>query len=248
MMMSDTNQPDQPAEWIASAEAVRTLMTGYSPATSAALDKFITADPGMMKLKDAVRRLARVQDTVLITGPSGHGKELIARALHWRPEKPFVPVNCAAIPSTLLASTLFGYLKGTFTGANEDRDGLFIKAADGTIFLDEIGDMPADQQPALLRVLQEREVHKLGSILAEPVRCRIIAATNNTANIRTDLLGRLAELELIITPLHTRPVDIDMLRIHYNINPATVLDEDKLAAYGVRYIQAVAKRQQYGID
>ncbi len=243
----DTNQPDQPAEWLTSAEAFRQLMAGYSPATNAILDSFITADPAMMTLKDNTRKLSRLKDTVLITGPSGHGKETIAKALHWRPDRPFVAVNCAAIPATLLSSLLFGYLRGTFTGANEDREGVFIQAADGTVFLDEIGDMPIDQQPVLLRVLQEKEVYKLGSIKPQPINCRIIAATNDTTRLRHDLLGRLMEIELNITPLTSRPGDIDLLRLHLNLAPTTIIDETKLALYGVRYLQSLAKRQIYGL-
>jgi len=241
------NDSPQPAGWVDAAEQFKLLMSGYAPVTDAALDKFISADPRIDVLKSAIRLLARQIDPVLITGPSGVGKELFARALHWRPGEPFVAVNCAALPETLFSALLFGHVKGTFTGADDDRDGVFIKAGKGTVFLDEIGDMPVTQQPALLRILQEREVTKLGSVEARPIHCRIIAATNSPEKLRDDLYARLSMLELNIPSLIDRPADVDLLRIHFNINPATILDEDKLRRLNVRYLQSLSARQRYGL-
>ncbi len=235
---------------MSAAEALR-LLSGGRDYTERQLLKFITADPVCLALKDTVRKLAGLQDTVLITAPSGHGKEIIARALHWKPECPFIAVNCAAMPDTLLPAMLFGHVKGMFTGATEDRPGLFEQAQGGTIFLDAIGDMPETQQPALLRVLQERVVTRLGSGLEVPIHCRIVAATNDTSRIRHDLYGRLMEIELTIPPLSTRPDDIAAIMNHLGA-PSVPIDRlasaTQLNTYGVRWLHALAKKHKYGIN
>jgi len=242
-----TDSPTQPASWQTAADTFKLIMSGYDPITDKALDAFISNSPDISRLKAAARLLARQLDPVLITGPSGVGKELIARVLHWRPGEPFIPINCAALPETLLPSLLFGHVKGTFTGADNDKEGLFIKAGQGTVFLDEVGDMPLAQQPALLRVLQEREIIKLGGHTPQQINCRIIAATNAPEKLRDDLYARLSMIELNIPGLNSRPEDIELLRLHFNINPATILDADKLNKYNVRYLQAIAARQKYGL-
>jgi DNA-binding NtrC family response regulator len=174
---------------------------------------------------DLVQRVADNPSTVLITGPSGCGKELVARALHdasRRRDGPFVAVNAAAIPESLLESELFGYVKGAFTDARAPKKGLFVEANGGTLFLDEIGDLPLVLQSKLLRVLQDREVRPLGATRSEPVDVRIVAATHQdlraaTAEkrFREDLYYRLAVIEIAIPPLRDRPEDILPLAEHF---------------------------------
>ncbi len=172
-----------------------------------------------------VQRVADSQATVLISAPSGSGKELIARALHTESKRAaarFVAVNCAAIPDTLLESELFGYRKGAFTDARSDRAGLFLEADKGTLFLDEIGDLPMALQAKILRVLQEREVRPLGAPRGEPIDVRVVAATHHDlrkavaeGRFREDLFYRLAVIEIGVPPLRDRPEDILPLAEHF---------------------------------
>jgi len=170
-------------------------------------------------------RVAQTNATVLVRGESGTGKELLARAIHLaspRKEKRFVAVSCAAIPSTLLESELFGYERGAFTDATKTKKGKFEIADQGTLFLDEIGDMPLSTQVKLLRVLQEREVERLGGNITIPVDVRVIAATNQNleqkmkqAEFREDLYFRLNVVTIIIPPLRERRRDIIPLALHF---------------------------------
>ncbi|PNQ72731.1 sigma-54-dependent Fis family transcriptional regulator [Hanstruepera neustonica] len=176
------------------------------------------------KINDVIQVIERIKDnkaTIFIKGESGTGKELVARAIHYQGKfsrAPFVAVNCGAIPENLLEAELFGYLKGAFTGAETNREGFFQAADGGTIFLDEIGNASLPVQSRLLRVLQEKEVVRVGSTKAEKIDVRIIAATNSDLkemikkqNFREDLFYRLTVVEIEIAPLRERKEDIQLL-------------------------------------
>ena len=172
-----------------------------------------------------VSRIAKTESTVYIHGESGTGKELIAKVLHLaseRKDKPFVAINCAAIPETLLESELFGYEKGAFTGAIRNSKGLFVQAHEGTIFLDEIGDMPLLIQAKLLRVLQERQFYPVGSEKPVKVDVRVIVATNKdleaevkNGSFREDLFYRIHVIPIKLPPLRERKEDIPVLAEHF---------------------------------
>ncbi|MSP59089.1 MAG: sigma-54-dependent Fis family transcriptional regulator [Myxococcales bacterium] len=172
-----------------------------------------------------IRRLAASAANVLITGESGTGKELIARALHFnspRAKRPFVAVNCAAIPDTLLESELFGYKRGAFTDARTDRAGMFVEADGGTLFLDEIGDLSPALQAKLLRVIQEREIRPLGAARSERIDVRVLSATNRDLEqrmkegaFREDLYYRLNVIQVVLPPLRDRAEDILPLADHF---------------------------------
>lgn len=186
--------------------------------TELALKKFITQDPKMLEMKNQVRQLATENYPVLIQGETGTGKELIANALHgWREGK-FVAINCTSLPDTLLESEMFGHKKGAFTGADNDKIGLFQHANQGTLFLDEIGDMPLNLQTKLLRVLQEKKIRRVGDNDHIDINCRIIAATNQDLykgiqekRFREDLYWRLNTFKIEISPLRTRHNDIRLI-------------------------------------
>jgi len=179
----------------------------------------------MMDVFSLIRRVARTRTNVLILGKSGTGKELVARAIHDesdRREKPFLVINCAAIPENLLESELFGHRKGTFTGATTDREGMFRAAEGGTLLLDEIGDMPQGMQVKLLRVLQERKIKTVGDAREQAVNVRVIAATNcdleaevRAGRFREDLYYRLNVISIELPPLRERPTDIPLLAHHF---------------------------------
>ena len=177
------------------------------------------------KVFDVVERAAGSQSTVMIYGESGTGKELIAQALHTngpRASKPFIAVNCGAIPHELLESELFGYEKGSFTGAINTRIGRLELANQGTIFLDEIGDMPTSLQVKLLRVLAEREIDRIGSTKPTPIDIRVITATHRNleesireGQFREDLFYRLNIIPINLPPLRERKTDIPLLVNHF---------------------------------
>jgi transcriptional regulator with GAF, ATPase, and Fis domain len=188
-------------------------------------DGILTADPGMAKVLQTVHQIAVTDLPVLIQGETGTGKELIARAVYrhsTRVKGPFIALNCAAIPATLIGSELFGFVQGAFTGANRDRVGFIGAAHRGTLFLDEIGDLPLDLQPHLLRVLQSGEFTRLGNSRTEQVDVRFIAATNRdlesevqAGRFRADLFFRLSAITLHLPPLRERPHDTRLLADHF---------------------------------
>ena len=194
-------------------------------ATRNSLDNIIGVSPVMEKLKQTIRTVASTQSTVLVYGESGTGKELVARAVHTcspRATEPFVSINCGAFPETLLESELFGYVKGAFTGASQNKRGLFEVADGGTIFLDEIGEMTLTMQVKLLRVLQERSVRPVGGTDEIAIDVRVIAATNRDLErqvaentFREDLYYRLSVIPVTVPPLRDRREDVALLVNHF---------------------------------
>jgi len=190
-----------------------------------AIDGFIGTSKSAQKIRELVKKIAQTESTVLITGESGTGKEIIARAIHElspRSGGPFVSINCAAVPETLLESELFGYKKGAFTGATKDKIGLFAAADGGTFFLDEVAEMPLPIQAKLLRILETYEFVPLGSTTPVKVDIRLVAATNKNLKelvdqnrFRADLYYRLNVIHIHIPPLRERREDI--LPIAYSI-------------------------------
>ena len=185
----------------------------------------IGSSPPMQQLFGMMRKVADTKATVLITGESGTGKELVARALHYnsrRKERPFVPVNCAAIPANLIESELFGAVKGAYTGADRTRKGQVEEAEGSTLFLDEVGELPLDVQAKFLRVLQEGEIKRVGETTTRLVDMRVIAATNKdlekeveAGRFREDLFYRLNVIPIHLPPLRERAADIPLLARHF---------------------------------
>jgi len=205
----------------------------------------------MQEIYNLIAKVADTDSTILIQGESGTGKELVARALHFnstRQHQPFVAINCSALPENLLESELFGHKKGSFTGAVQDKIGLFEEAEQGTIFLDEVNSMAQPLQTKLLRVLQERQIRRVGDTKSIPINVRVLAATNEVlgekikgGNFREDLYYRLAVIPIEMPALRERPDDIPLLVAHFlqknaaqtgteakKIDPKAV---DMLAAY-----------------
>jgi DNA-binding NtrC family response regulator len=187
--------------------------------------QLIGKSPSMQKIYDLIERISDSSSNVLITGESGTGKELVAKAIHYngvRKEGPFVAINCAAIPETLLESELFGYKKGAFTDAKSDKKGLIFEANEGTLFLDEITEMPLTLQAKLLRVIEEREVRPLGDTNSYPIDVRIISTSNRDiasliqqGRFREDLYYRLKVIDIEMPPLRERKEDIPILVQHF---------------------------------
>lgn len=185
----------------------------------------VGSSAGMREVATMVRRVARTDATVLVEGESGTGKELVARAIHDespRARRPFVPLNCSALPPHLVESELFGHVKGAFTGAERDRKGLFEAADGGTLFLDEIGEMAVSAQAKLLRAIEQREVLPVGATRPVAVDVRIVAATNRNLHalvkekaFREDLLYRLRVVTIDVPPLRERTADIIPLAVHF---------------------------------
>lgn len=181
--------------------------------------------PALLRVLDTARKISLRDIPVAISGESGTGKELVARAIHQhspRREKPFVAINCGALPESLLESELFGHAKGAFTGAEQDKKGLFEMANQGTLLLDEVGNLPMNVQKALLRFLQEKEFYRVGDTTPTRVDVRVLAATNadlqtemEVGAFREDLYYRLAVVKLKLPPLRERRTDIPMLASHF---------------------------------
>src|SRR5690348_12065390 len=188
-------------------------------------DNIIGRSEAMQEIFATIERVAPTRATVLLAGESGVGKDLIARAIHFhspRKDRPLVKINCTAIPENLMESELFGYEKGAFTGAVSSKPGKFEQADTGTVFLDEIGDVPATIQVKLLRVLQEREFERLGSNVTRHIDVRVVAATNQDlraaleqGTFREDLYYRLNVVPMNIPPLRDRKQDIPFLANHF---------------------------------
>jgi DNA-binding NtrC family response regulator len=220
----------------------------------------------MQEIFDTIERVAPTRATVLLAGESGVGKDLVARAIHFhspRRDRPLVKINCSAIPENLMESELFGYEKGAFTGANTSKPGKFEQADTGTVFLDEIGDVPGQIQVKLLRILQEREFERLGSNATRHIDVRVIAATNQDlraaleqGTFREDLYYRLNVVPLNIPALRERKVDIPFLANHFvkklapdtgcRVESITDAAMEKLMAYhwpgNVRELENVIER------
>ncbi len=197
-------------------------------------DKIIGNSPAMQQLFSRMEKVVNTDSTILILGDSGTGKELVAKAIHFnggRKEKPFVAINCGAIPADLLESELFGHVRGSFTGAVADKAGKFEVANNGTIFLDEIGTMPMHLQMKLLRVLQEQEVERVGSSKKIKLNVRVISATNadleeqvREGRFREDLFYRLNVIPIVLPPLRERREDIALLARHFLQNVCREMD------------------------
>jgi formate hydrogenlyase transcriptional activator len=202
-----------------------TALLAPSLPTAGYEDELIGSSPSLQKVRNAVRMVAPTDSAVLIQGETGTGKELVARSVHEnsiRKHHPYVKLNCAAIPADLLESELFGHERGAFTGAWTQTTGRFQQAHKGTIFLDEIGDLPLELQPKLLRVLQEQEFERLGSSRTIRVNVRVVAATNQDLwrmvqerKFRADLFYRLNVFPIGIPPLRERKEDIPLLARHF---------------------------------
>lgn len=186
---------------------------------------FIGQSAPMNKVFDIIAKVADTKTTVLILGESGTGKELAARSIHensQRRDKPFVAINCGAIPANLLESEFFGHVKGAFTGADKAKKGLFAEADGGTLFLDEVSELPLDMQVKLLRALQEEEIRRIGDMASQKVDLRVLAAANKdllaevkAGRFREDLYYRLNVITLTMPPLRERPDDLPLLANHF---------------------------------
>nr|WP_315259928.1 sigma-54 dependent transcriptional regulator [uncultured Duganella sp.] len=212
---------DQLRLMVTSALRLNSAPAGQAPVVPAAASRLRGESAVMQALRAQIARLARSMAPIAIHGESGSGKELAARAIHAqsaRASKPFIAVNCGAIPEALMEAEFFGYRKGAFTGAADEREGLFQAANGGTLMLDEVADLPLAMQVKLLRAIQERRVRKLGATAEEPVDVRIISATHKNlaqcveqGGFRQDLFYRLNVIELSVPPLRERPDDLPQL-------------------------------------
>jgi len=221
---------------------------GASAETAEEFSGIIGSSPEMLKIFELIRRVAPTPASVLIYGESGTGKELIAKAIHnfsKAAKNPFVPINCSAIPESLMESELFGHAKGSFTGAVTDKIGLFEQAHTGTLFLDEIGELDLSIQTKLLRVLQEREIMPVGSTKSKRVDVRIISATNRNLEkevmekrFREDLFYRLAVVPLRMPPLRERKGDVPILVDHFLKKYAKLMGKEAqtMSSYGLEVL------------
>lgn len=225
------------------------------------LDRYWTADEFMTSQKELVKTLAPLDDEVIITGPTGTGKEILATALAAARSGPFIPINCAALNETLIESELFGHVKGAFTDAKEASLGVLRAAEDGTVFLDDIDKMSPRIQPKLLRAIQEKEVRPVGSTQHYKISCRFIAASKVSADslldkhgFLEDLYGRISTFEVRTTPYKQRPADIDLYLSkmfvppdHRTLDPHWQQQVDLLNARGLykfcRWYHVISKKR-----
>ena len=219
------------------------------------LEGIVGRSPLILELFDRIRRVAPHFQTALITGPTGTGKELVAQALHRlspNSSNPLLVCNCSAITETLVESELFGYVRGAFTGATADKIGLFEAANGGTVFLDEIGELSLPAQAKLLRVLQQREVQRLGSPAVKAIDVRVVAATNRKLRtlvqeklFRDDLFHRLSMIEITLPPLSARKEDLVLLERHFLERYSTELNRN-LRGLTLRAQQVLARHDWPG--
>ncbi len=214
------------------------------------LNNYITVDPDTMLVKDKAFILSKHSDPVIIYGPTGTGKEMLARGLHGTLPGPFVDVNCAAIPENLIEAELFGHEAGAFTGAHSPKAGLMAFAENGTLFLDEVGELPLGAQAKILRAVQEKIIRKVGGRDSQKINCRIVCATHRNleelviaGKFRDDLLGRLSIFTLKTKPLKDRPCDIIPICTALNPKfPASDVDwEHVRLPFNVRSLVAIIK-------
>lgn len=204
---------------------------GITLTENPSLDLFLTQDKDMLAMKVEVSKLCDLTEPVLILGETGTGKELIAKALHGSRKGKFVAINITSLPDLLLESELFGHKKGSFTGAFEDRVGLFEEAKDGTLFLDEIGEMPLQLQAKLLRVLQENKIRRVGENTERQINPRLVFATNRLIgemllkqSFRVDLYFRISTFTVQLKALRDRLDDIDLICQSLNITERNIID------------------------
>jgi len=207
------------------ALASENLLLKRQVARSYDFENIIGRSDGIRQVMDEIRKIADARSNILITGETGTGKELFARAIHHnssRSDRPFVPINCSAIPEQLLESELFGFIRGAFTGALQTKKGLFEEADGGTIFLDEVGELSPPFQAKLLRVLEDQEIRPIGSTQSRKVDVRIISATNrdieravSEGRFREDLLYRINVVTITLPPLKDRDGDVRLLAEHF---------------------------------
>lgn len=189
-----------------------------SDTTETTLASFITANKAMLELKDDVRKLSRTDHAVLITGETGTGKEILAKALHGKRQGKIITCNAAGLPENLVESLLFGHIRGAFTGAISDKIGYMTAAKNGTFFLDEIGELPLPAQAKLLRAIQQKVIQRVGDAADTEINCRFVFATNKnlckmceSGMFRPDLYARIATFELATLPLRSREEDVKLI-------------------------------------
>lgn len=227
------------------------LSAGDKGSSNIELFEIVGQSAATVKLKQDIIKVSRSQAPVLIVGESGSGKELVARAIHThssRKDQPFIGVNCGAIPKELVESELFGHMKGSFTGAHQDKQGLFQAANGGTLLLDEIADLPLDMQVKLLRVIQEKRIRPIGSQEEIPIDVRILSATHKNLSsaitnnsFRSDLYYRINVIEIPVPPLRARKDDIDSISLSI-LNKISRQNNDEAKEISE---QAIKTLQQY---
>jgi transcriptional regulator with GAF, ATPase, and Fis domain len=229
VLVANAMLPPAPFRWITFAQDLtardRAEKIGEDPGAPQEYEEIVGTSAALKRVMGQVEIVAPTDATVLVLGETGTGKELVARAIHkmsGRRNRPFITLNCAAIPTGLLESELFGYERGAFTGALSQKIGRFERAHQGTLFLDEVGDIPLELQPKLLRALQEKEFERLGGTRTIPIDVRLLAATNRNLTqmmgdklFRSDLYYRLKVFPITIPPLREHPEDIPLLVRHF---------------------------------